>query len=223
MYGPGSTEEGADPNVMYYLTVYNEPMQQPAEPADADTAGIVRGIHRIATSSHDGPKVQLLGSGVSVPWVLQAAQILADEWGVSADVWSVTSWSELRRDGLAAEAHNFLHPDAEPRQAYLTQVLGTQPGPVVATTDYTSQVPDQVRQFLPQPFAALGADNHGFSDTRAAARRWFHIDTHSVVVRALQMLAASGDVDASAPRQAGERYRLLDVNAGTTGTAGGDS
>ena len=234
MYGPDSTdpvssergdpvEPPKDPNVMYYLTVYNEPMQQPAEPADVDAAGIVRGIHRIAASSHHGPKVQLLGSGVSVPWVLQAAQILADEWGVSADVWSVTSWSELRRDGLAAEAHNFLHPDAEPRQAYLTQVLGTQPGPVVATTDYTSQVPDQVRQFLPQPFAALGADNHGFSDTRAAARRWFHIDTHSVVVRALQLLATSGDVDPSAPGQAAERYRLLDVNAGSTGTAGGDS
>ena len=223
MYGPDSTEDEADPNVMYYLTVYNEPMHQPAEPDDVDAVGIVRGIHRIGASSHDGPKVQLLGSGVSVPWVVQAARILADDWAVSADVWSVTSWTELRRDGLAAEEHNFLHPDDEPRQAYLTQVLGDAPGPVVATTDFTSQVPDQVRQFLPQPFATLGADDHGFSDTRAAARRWFHIDTHSVVVRALQMLATSGDVDPSAPRRAAEQYRLLDVTAGTTGTAGGDS
>ena len=223
MYGPDSTKPGADPDVMYYLTVYNEPMHQPAEPDGVDAAGIVRGIHRIAVSSHDGPKVQLLGSGVSVPWVVHAAQVLADDWGVSADVWSVTSWTELRRDGLAAEEHNFLHPDDEPRQAYLTEVLGDAPGPVVATTDFTSQVPDQVRQFLPQPFAALGADDHGFSDTRAAARRWFHIDTHSVVVRALQMLANSGDVDPSAPRRAAEQYRLLDVTAGTTGTTGGDS
>ena len=95
MYGPDS----ANPNVMYYLTVYNEPMQQPAEPDDVDVDGIVRGLHRISTGGDTGPKVQLLGSGVSVPWAQEAAMILGSEWGVSADVWSVTSWTELRRDG----------------------------------------------------------------------------------------------------------------------------
>ncbi len=219
MYGPDST----DPNVMYYLTVYNEPMLQPREPEDVDVEGIVRGIHQVARSTHDGPRVQLLGSGVSVPWVLEAGRLLEEEWGVAADVWSVTSWTELRRDGLAAEEHAFLHPEEERRVPYLTRKLADAPGPVVATTDYASEVPDQVRQFLPRPFATLGADGHGFSDTRAAARRFFHIDVHSVVVRALQLLADEGAVDRSAPREAAERYRLLDVNAGTTGNAGGDS
>jgi pyruvate dehydrogenase E1 component len=219
MYGPDSE----DPNVMYYLTVYNEPMLQPGEPDDVDVDGIVRGLHRVAASSGGGPRCQLLGSGVSVPWVLAAARLLEQDWGVSADVWSVTSWTELRRDGLAAEEHNFLHPDAERRTPYVTEKLAGTAGPVIATTDYVSEVPDQIRQFLPRPFATLGADGHGFSDTRPAARRWFHIDVHSVVVRALQLLADAGQVDGSTAVEAAQRYRLLDVNAGTTGNAGGDS
>ena len=219
MYGPDTK----DPNVMYYLTVYNEPMQQPAEPSDVDVDGIVRGLHRISSGGESGPKVQLMGSGVSVPWAQDAAHILGEEWGVSADVWSVTSWTELRRDGLAAEEHNFLHPDEEPRTPYVTAKLAEARGPVVATTDYMAQVPDQIRQFLPHPFASLGADDHGFSDTRAAARRYFHIDSHSMVVRALQMLEAAGDIDAGSAATAADKYRLLDVNAGTTGNAGGDS
>ena len=219
MYGPNSS----DPNVMYYLTVYNEPMLQPAEPDEVDADGIVRGLHQVAVGSGEGPRCQLLGSGVSVPWVLDAARTLKRDWGGSADVWSVTSWTELRRDELAAEEHNFLHPQAERRIPYVTEKLAKTTGPVVATTDYASEVPDQIRQFLPRPFATLGADGHGFSDTRPAARRWFHIDVQSVVVRALQLLADDGQVNSSAAQEAAERYRLLDVTAGTTGTAGGDS
>ena len=219
MYGPDST----DPNVMYYLTVYNEPMQQPAEPDGSDVEGIVRGLHRISTGGDSGPKVQLLGSGVSVPWAQEAAMILGSEWGVSADVWSVTSWTELRRDGLAALEHNFLHPDEDRRTPYVTSKLADARGPIVASTDYVSDVPDQIRQFLPNPFATLGANDHGFSDTRAAARRYFHIDAHSMVVRALQLLADQGEVDAEVPKQAAEKYQLLDVRAGTTGNAGGES
>ncbi len=219
MYGPDS----ANPNVMYYLTVYNEPMQQPAEPDDSDVEGMVRGLHRISTGGDSGPKVQLLASGVAVPWAQEAAMILGSEWGVSADVWSVTSWTELRRDGLAVLEHNFLHPDEEARTPYVTSKLADAVGPIVASTDYVSDVPDQIRQFLPNPFATLGANDHGFSDTRAAARRYFHIDVHSIVVRALQMLAERGEVDAGAPGQAAEKYQLLDVRAGTTGNAGGES
>ena len=219
MYGPDSD----DPNVMYYLTVYNEPIVQPAEPDDVDIDGIVRGIHQVARAEGEGPRVQLLGSGVSVPWVLDAAQLLRHDWGVSADVWSVTSWTELRRDGLAVEEHNFLYPNADRRVPYITQKLADNPGPVIATTDYASEVPDQIRQFLPRPFATLGADGHGFSDTRPAARRWFHIDVHSVAVRALQMLAEEGQIDRPAALEAAQRYQLLDVTRGTTGDAGGDS
>jgi pyruvate dehydrogenase E1 component len=212
-----------DPNVMYYLTVYNEPIVQPAEPEELDVEGVLKGIYLLAPAKIDGPRTQLLASGVAVPWALEAQQILAEEWGVSADVWSVTSWTELRRDGLAAEEEAFLNPGQEPRVPFVTQQMAGATGPIVAVTDYMKAVPDQIRQFLPNEFATLGADDFGFADTRAAARRYFHIDAHSVVVRALQMLARRGEVDADAPRQAFERYQLLDVNAGTTGNAGGES
>ena len=142
---------------------------------------------------------------------------------MAADVWSVTSWSELRRDGLAAERHNFLHPEAEPKVAYLTEKLAGAEGPVVAVSDWATDVPDQIRQFVPGDYTVLGADGFGFSDTRAAARRYFAIDRESVVVRVLQRLAAQGKIDASIPLQAAEKYRLLNVNAGTTGGAGGDA
>ncbi|MFI5085726.1 MAG: transketolase-like TK C-terminal-containing protein, partial [Actinomycetales bacterium] len=106
---------------------------------------------------------------------------------------------------------------------FVTSQLAGATGPVVAVTDYMKAVPDQIRQFVPNEFATLGADGFGFSDTRQAARRFFKIDSHSVVVRALEMLARRGEVDAGAPAQAIERYRLLDVSAGTTGSPGGDS
>ncbi|WP_446680205.1 transketolase-like TK C-terminal-containing protein, partial [Arthrobacter mobilis] len=212
-----------DPNVMYYLTVYNEPIVQPAEPEELDVEGLVKGIYLLAPATVDGPRTQLLASGVAVPWALDAQQILAEEWGVSADVWSVTSWTELRRDGLAAEEEAFLNPGAEARKPFVTRQLEGAAGPVIAVSDYMKAVPDQIRQFVPNEFASLGADGFGFSDTRAAARRYFKIDSHSIVVRALQMLARRGEVDQNAPKEAFERYKLNDVNAGTSGNAGGDA
>jgi len=219
MYG----EDGRDPNVIYYLTVYNEPMQQPVEPEDVDVEGILRGIHLIAPVEGDGPRAQILASGVAILWALEAREMLARDWGVSAAVWSVTSWNELRRDGLAAERQAFLHPEQEPREAYLTTKLAGAEGPFVATTDFDHLVPDQVRQWIPGTFATLGADGFGFSDTRPAARRHFKIDGPSVVVRVLQQLARDGKVAADAPARAIEQYRLHDVTAGTSGNAGGDS
>ncbi|POH59217.1 transketolase-like TK C-terminal-containing protein, partial [Arthrobacter glacialis] len=218
MYGPDST----DPNVMYYITVYNEPISQPKAPENIDVEGITKGIYLLKKSEHDGPRTQLLGSGVSVPWALEAAHILATEWGVAADVWSVTSWTELRRDGLAAEEETFLHPEREARVPYITAKMADAQGPVIAVTDYMKAVPDQVRQFLPNDFATLGADGFGFSDTRQAARRYFKIDSHSVVVRTLQMLAKQGKIDPNAAIQAATKYDLLNVNAGTTGNTGGE-
>jgi len=212
-----------DPDVMYYLTVYNEPIVQPAEPDDVDVDGILRGLHRIAVSEGDGPRAQLLASGVAVPWALEAQRLLRDDWGVAADVWSVTSWSQLRRDGLAADEHAFLHPDEEPRTAYVTEKLRGAPGPVVAVSDYMHAVPDQIRPWVQHRFATLGADGFGFSDTRAAARRSFAIDGPSIVVRTLQSLAEEGAVDRGLAAAAIERYRLHDVTAGTSGNAGGES
>ncbi|HUX69803.1 MAG TPA: pyruvate dehydrogenase (acetyl-transferring), homodimeric type [Cellulomonadaceae bacterium] len=219
MYG----DDGRDPNVIYYLTVYNEPMQQPAEPEDVDVEGILRGIHLLSPAEGDGPRAQILASGVAILWALEARELLARDWGVRAAVWSVTSWNELRRDGLAAERQAFLHPEQEPREAYLTAKLAGAEGPFVATTDFDHLVPDQVRQWIPGTFATLGADGFGFSDTRPAARRHFKIDGPSVTVRVLQQLARDGKVAPDAPARAIEQYRLHDVTAGTSGNAGGDS
>ncbi|GAB2972441.1 pyruvate dehydrogenase (acetyl-transferring), homodimeric type [Frigoribacterium salinisoli] len=219
MYGG----EHPDPNVMYYLTVYNEPLQQPAEPDDLDVEGVVRGIYKLRAAENLGPRAQLLASGVGVPWALEAQQLLADDWNVAADVWSVTSWNELRRDGLEADEHNFLHPSEEPRTPYVTQALQGAEGPVVAVSDFMHAVPDQIRPFVPGDYLTLGADGFGFSDTRAAARRFFHIDGPSLVVRTLQALARRGEVDAAVVQQAIDKYRLHDVAAGTSGVAGGES
>ncbi|MCQ6273031.1 pyruvate dehydrogenase (acetyl-transferring), homodimeric type, partial [Pseudarthrobacter sp. R1] len=227
MYGPAASGEGTgtapDNNVMYYLTVYNEPITQPAEPENLDVEGVLKGIYRVSPSAIEGPTAQILASGVSVPWALEAQRILAEDWGVSADVWSVTSWNELRRDGLAAEEEAFLNPGEPARVPFVTRQLEGATGPVVAVSDYMKAVPDQIRQFVPNEFATLGADGFGFSDTRAAARRFFKNDTHSIVVKTLQMLAARGEVEEGAPSYAMDRYKLLDVNAGTTGGAGGDA
>ncbi|MDM7853711.1 pyruvate dehydrogenase (acetyl-transferring), homodimeric type [Cellulomonas alba] len=219
----GQDNGGRDRDVVYYLTVYNEPMVQPAEPEGVDVEGILKGIHLLSPAEGDGPRAQILASGVGVPWALEAQKLLAEDWGVRAAVWSVTSWSELRRDGLAADERNYLHPGEERREAYLTTKLAGAEGPFVATSDYDHLVQDQIRAWVPGRYATLGADGFGFSDTRAAARRHFKIDGPSVVVRVLSELARDGAVAAEAPAQAIERYRLHDVTAGTSGNAGGES
>ncbi|QEO10216.1 pyruvate dehydrogenase (acetyl-transferring), homodimeric type [Protaetiibacter larvae] len=212
-----------DPNVMYYLTVYNEPIVQPAEPDGLDVDGVLKGIYKLKDATIRGPKAQLLASGVSVPWALEAQELLARDWGVAADVWSVTSWSELRRDGIAADEHNFLNPTKQPQVPYVWHKLSGAEGPFLAVTDYMHAVPDQIRAWVPGEFATLGADGFGFSDTRPAARRFFKIDGPSVVVRTLQSLARRGQVDPAYVLQAIDKYKLHDVTAGTTGSAGGES
>jgi pyruvate dehydrogenase E1 component len=222
----GATEEhpqGED--VFYYLTIYNEPIAQPAEPADVDVAGILRGIHRIspALAEPGRPRAQVLASGVGVPWALKAQELLGADWGVDVDVWSVTSWNELRRDALAADHQNFLNPGEEPKVPYITSKLSDAEGPFIAVSDYMRAVPDQIAQWVPGDWSSLGADGFGFADTRGAARRFFHIDAESVVVNVLGQLAKRGEVKPEAAREALEKYRLLDVSAADAGSTAGDS
>ncbi|WP_131105060.1 pyruvate dehydrogenase (acetyl-transferring), homodimeric type [Ornithinimicrobium sufpigmenti] len=217
---------GEDPqDVIYYLTVYNEPMKQPAEPDDVDVEGILAGMHKISgmQPAEEGKHVRLLASGVGVPWALEAQELLEQDWGVSSDVWSVTSWNELRREAMACDRDAFLDPQSERRVPYVTRRLSEGTGPVVATSDWMRAVQDQIAPWVPEDYYALGADGFGFADTRPAARRFFHIDGPSMAVKALQMLADRGEIDPQVPVQAAERYRLMDVNAGTSGTAGGDA
>src|SRR5690349_21772466 len=220
----GSTDEhphGED--IFYYLTVYNEPYVQPAEPADypggseALERAILRGLYRYAAAPDlppaDGnggerPSARILASGVAVRWALEAQRLLAEDWGVAAEAWSATSWTELRRDALACEEWNLLHPDAQHRVPHVTQVLDGHGGPVVAVSDWMRAVPDQIARWVPAPFTSLGTDGYGFSDTRAAARRFFHVDAESITLAVLSQLARRGEVKPEVLGQAVEKYRL---------------
>jgi pyruvate dehydrogenase E1 component len=220
MYGEGDGQLTGE-DIFYYLTVYNEPYPQPAEPADypggrdALRAGILRGLYRYRTAPQPGetadgqpPRAQILASGVAVRSALAAQEMLAADWGVAADVWSATSWTELRREALACEEHNLLHPEDEHRVPYVSQVLDGEPGPVVAVSDWIKAVPDQIARWVPGPFTSLGTDGWGFSDTRAAARRFFHVDAESVVLAVLAQLARRGEVKGEVLGQAIEKYQL---------------
>lgn len=207
MYG-----EAAE-NVIYYLTVYNEPVAQPAEPEGLDVEGLLKGMHRVSTADGDGPRVTLLGSGVGYPWAAEAAQILADDWGVRADTWSVTSWNELAREALECEEFNLLNPGSAPRTPYVATTLADASGPILAVSDYMSAVPLQIAKWVPGDYRVLGADGFGFADTRPAARRFFHIDAQSVVVQALAALADAGQVDQAVVKEAFDRYSIDDPTA----------
>ncbi len=141
-------------------------------------------------------------------WALEAQRLLAEDWGVSAEAWSATSWTELRRDAMACEEWNMLQPDAEPRVPYVTRALEGHPGPVVAVSDWIRAVPDQIARWVPAPYTSLGTDGWGFSDTRPAARRFFHVDAESITVAVLGQLAKLGEVKPEVVGQAIAKYRL---------------
>jgi pyruvate dehydrogenase E1 component len=177
MYGADSE------NVIFYITVYNEPVSQPAEPDGVDVEGILKGITKVSVAEQSGPRVQLLASGVAYPWIKEAAELLADEWGVAADT------------------------------AYVADTLTGAQGPVVAVSDYMAAVPLQIARWVPGDYRVLGADGFGFADTRPAARRFFNIDAQSVVVQALQALADSGEISREKVQEAFDRYRIDDPTA----------
>jgi pyruvate dehydrogenase E1 component len=210
-----SPEHPDGENIFYYLTVYNEPYVQPAAPdIDGLDAGILRGMYKYAPAAgsppESAPRAQVLASGVAMPWALSAQRLLAADWGVAADVWSVTSWTELRRDALACESNNLLNPGSPRRTPYVTTALADASGPVVAVSDWMRAVPDQISRWVPSSsaYTSLGTDGFGFSDTRPAARRFFHVDAESITLAVLAELARSGQVDAALPAQAIAKYKL---------------
>ncbi|MDP9791750.1 pyruvate dehydrogenase E1 component [Catenuloplanes nepalensis] len=213
-------------NVFYYLTVYNEPILQPAQPDDLDVDGLLKGIYRYSPApavDGDAPKAAILASGTGMGWALKAQQQLAQDWGVAADVWSVTSWTELRRDAVQVEEHNLLHPGDAPRKPYVQEKLSGVDGPVVAVSDFMRAVPDLISRWIPGSYTSLGTDGFGMSDTRHALRRHFHVDAESITVATLRQLALDGKVPAGVPADAARKYAIDDVHAAPVGETGGDS
>ncbi|MFT2019278.1 pyruvate dehydrogenase (acetyl-transferring), homodimeric type [Streptomyces sp. 796.1] len=218
MYRPSP---GEDPDVFYYLTVYNETKVQPPMPPGVEE-GILKGLYRyrpadalpapagaaptaVPTAEGDAPRLQLLASGTAIHWALEAQQLLAADWGVAADVWSAPSWTELRRDALSCDAAQLKGEDRVP---YVTRALAGAPGPVLAVSDWMRSVPDQIAPWVEQDWSSIGTDGFGLSDTREAARRHFGVDAPSVAVAALAALAKRGEVKPETVREARERYGL---------------
>jgi pyruvate dehydrogenase E1 component len=205
MYGPAV--DGEDQDVFYYLTVYNEPKVQPAMPEGVEE-GIIKGLYRYqeaAPAAADAPRTQLLASGTAIHWALEAQRLLAEDWGVAADVWSAPSWTELRREALACDAARLRGEDRVP---YVTRALAGAPGPVVAVSDWMRAVPDQIAPWVEQDWTSVGTDGFGLSDTREAARRHFGVDPQSLTVQALAALARRGEVKPETVKEAAERYGL---------------
>jgi pyruvate dehydrogenase E1 component len=215
MYGENSE------NVFYYLTVYNEPYVHPAEPENLDVDGLLKGIYLYSPAKSTRKKsAQILASGVGVNWAMKAQQLLADDWGVNASVWSVTSWNELRRDGLETDRHNLLNP-TDRRSAYITKKLAHTKGPVIAVSDFMRAVQDQIAPWVDQPFYSLGTDGFGLSDTRGALRRHFKVDGESIAIAVLQQLCNQGEIKQSIVTKAMDKYRIHDVSAADAGNTEG--
>jgi len=217
MYGENSE------NIYYYLTVYNEPYVQPAEPENLDVEGLLKGIYLYSKAKKQRRakrQVNLLASGVALNWALKAQDLLASDWKISANVFSVTSWNELRRDGLEVDRHNLLNP-LNKKSAYLTTKLKAYKGSVLAVSDFMRTVQDQISPWVPQNFASLGTDGFGLSDTRGALRRHFKVDAESIVVATLSQLANQGKISPKVVMKAIEKYELNNVTAADPGNTEG--
>ena len=201
-------------DVFYYITVMNENYPHPAMPAGAEQ-GILRGMYLLEEARGKArsakPRVQLLGSGTILREVIAGARLLEQDFGVECDIWSVTSFNELRREGLAAERWNRLHPEAEPRRSYVEQCLKDRQGPVVAATDYIKTFADQIRPFVRNRYIVLGTDGFGRSDTREKLRSFFEVDRRHVAVAALKALAETSE--AIAPKKVTEAIKKYGIDS----------
>ncbi|MDQ3532305.1 MAG: pyruvate dehydrogenase (acetyl-transferring), homodimeric type [Actinomycetota bacterium] len=195
-------------DIFYYLTLYNEPYEQP-KMLDGSAGGILRGIYLFREAADDREhKVQLFGSGAIMQQVLRAADLLAEEHDIAADVWSVTSYQQLMIDGLEVERWNFLHPDEGKRIPYVSSVLQSKPGPVIAASDYVKALPGLISRWVPQTFLPLGTDGFGRSDSREELRSWFEIDAEHIVVATLAALADGRAVKPRVVRDALRTYKI---------------
>ena len=200
-------------DVYYYITLMNENYLHPAMPADARD-GILRGMYLLRPSTSSGqakkktPCVQLFGSGAILREVLAGADLLANEWGVSSDVWSVTSFNALARDGVAARRWNLLHPEEKPRLSYVEECLQDRQGPGIASTDYIRTFAEQIRPYVGRRYVALGTDGYGRSDFRRKLRAFFEVDRHFVALAALHALAEEGTLPASTVQKALKKYEI---------------
>ncbi len=200
-------------DVYYYITLMNENYQHPAMPRETRD-GILRGMYLLRDAStasaqaRKWPRVQLFGSGAILREVLAAADLLADEWNVSSDVWSVTSFNQLQRDGVAARRWNLLHPQERPRLSHVEECLRDRPGPGIAATDYIRTFAEQIHPFVGRRYVALGTDGFGRSDFRRKLREFFEVDRHFVTVAALKTLADEGKIPVAAVNKALEKYHI---------------
>jgi pyruvate dehydrogenase E1 component len=193
-------EEGE--NVFYYITTMNENYHHPDMPEGVED-GIVKGAYALKTTpATDGPRVQLMGAGTILREVEAAAELLHQNYGVSADVWSLTSINELARDGADAVRWNRLHPIDEPHTPYITQLLANREGPTVIATDYIKAYAEQLREFIPGACTVLGTDGFGRSDTRKNLRQHFEVSRHFIVIAALKALVDEGSLKASVVAEA---------------------
>ena len=197
-------------NVYYYITTMNENYPHPAMPKGAEP-GILKGMYLFRGPSggkKKTPHVQLLGSGTILREVIAAAELLQKDFGVTADIWSATSFTELRREGLALERWNMLHPDAKPRVSYIEQCLAGREGPVIAASDYMKSFADQIRPFVPQRYVVLGTDGFGRSDTRKQLRKFLEVDRYYICIAALKALADEGMIPIAKVNEAIKKYDI---------------
>jgi pyruvate dehydrogenase E1 component len=195
-------------NIFYYITLMNENYTHPELPAGVEE-GIIKGMYLLQEGKKKAKNhVQLLGSGTILREVLEAAKMLQEDYGVTADIWSVTSFTELRRDGLSVERYNRMHPDDKPRKSYISELLASRQGPIIAATDYMRLYADQIRPFVNVPFIALGTDGYGRSDTRQRLRHFFEVDAKFIVLAALDALVQQGNTPKSSLKDAMKRYGI---------------
>ncbi|MBX2824474.1 MAG: pyruvate dehydrogenase (acetyl-transferring), homodimeric type [Gammaproteobacteria bacterium] len=195
-------------SVFYYITAMNENYQQPAMPEGVEE-GIIKGMYKLSSTESSGrTKVRLLGSGTILREVMEGAELLKQDWDIDADIWSITSYNELARDGLATERWNMMNPNETPRVPYITQQLGDSDEPVISSTDYMKVYADQVRQYVPATFITLGTDGFGRSDTREKLRSFFEVDRYYVVVAALHGLAESNKIPSAKVAEALKKYGI---------------